>query len=745
MPKRILSLFRNLFRKGAVEQELDDELRSSVEVLTQEKVKQGLSQSLARREALIELGGVEQVKEEVRGVRAGRILEDFAKDIRFAVRMLAKSPGFTAVAVLTLALGIGANTAIFSIINAVFLRPLPFPHANRIYVVDRVNNAYGGSTVSLAIYTAWQRQRALFDHLALVTWQPDVTLTGGETPVLIPATGASAEYFSLLGVHPLLGRAFLPEECRPGGPDVVMLSYGLWRSRFGADKHIVGRAIPINSRPYTVVGVLPGSFEPPIMSETKLWFPAHIPMISNDPTNGGRICLGLLRRGVTPAQAASALTPPLARLRREFPKMFNRNERAHLQPLRSFLSSGAGTGPWLLFAAVGLVLLLVCANVANLALARATARQREIAIRTAIGAHRGRIVRQLLTESVTLALTGGALAVLLCYISFGFIRSLVPEGLMHVGSYRIDGTVLIFSVLLTLCAAIVFGFAPALVSTRVDLSVAFNKGSAEAGPAGPKRLQSVLAASEVAVSLVVLIGALLSLESLARLMGVRLGFDPRQVLTFTVSLPQEKYNTLAKKVEFYQEATDRLQNIPGVQQSAVINYLPFGGGGDILFGILGSAKAQPPGTPLAADYRVVSPGFFRTLRIPLLGGRRLARTDDSTNAPVVVINRAMAKMYWGSQDPIGQDILVGKGMGPQFTEPRPREIVGIVGDICDESLAEPPAPTMYIPNAQAVLGASEADSERSFVVRDASNPGSRNSGGSCRHRIAGRFLAGRPA
>jgi putative ABC transport system permease protein len=402
--------------------------------------------------------------------------------------------------------------------------------------------------------------------------------------------------------------------------------------------------------------------------------------------------------------------------------MFNRNERAHLQLLRSFLSSGAGTGPWLLFAAVGLVLLLVCANVANLALARATARQREIAIRTAIGAHRGRIVRQLLTESVTLALAGGALGVLLCYISFGFIRTLVPEGLMHVGLYRIDGTVLIFSLFLTLCAGIVFGFAPALVSMRVDLSAAFNKGSPEAGTAGPRRLQSALAASEVAVSLVVLIGALLSLQSLARLMGVRLGFDPRHVPTFTVSLPQEKYNTPAKEVELYQQAVDRLQNIPGVQRSAVINSLPFENGGDILFGILGSAKAQPPGTPLGADYRVVSPGFFHTLRIPLLGGRRLARTDDSTNAPVVVINRSMAKMYWGSQDPIGQDILVGKGMGPQFTEPRPREIVGIVGDIRDDSLAEPPSPTMYIPNAQAVLGGSGADGERSFVVRTRQTP-----------------------
>ncbi|MGH9395883.1 MAG: ABC transporter permease, partial [Terriglobia bacterium] len=431
------------------------------------------------------------------------------QDLKFGLRMLGRNPGFTAVVIITLALGIGANTAMFSIVNAIFLRPLPFPHADRIYVVDRVDNPIGGHSISLPIYLAWQKKQKLFDHLALLAWWGDSTLTAGDQPERIPTAGATTELFSLLGVHPALGRDFLPEEGRAGGANVVILSDSLWRSRFGADRNIVGRAITLNDQPYTVVGILPHGFQIPIpgMRNAGLWLPLHIPLTSNNPSYGGILCLGLLKNGVTPAQAATALTPSLARLRREFPKMFGPNEQAHLDPLRSFLADWAGPAPLLLFGAVGLVLLLACVNVANLALARSTTRQREIAIRAAIGARRGRIVRQLLTESVLLALLGGAFGVFLCYASFNFIVALVPANLPRVGAFRMDGNVLLFALLLSFITGIVFGLAPSLTATRVDLSRSLKEADARTGSAGRTKLQSVLAASEVSISLVVLIGA----------------------------------------------------------------------------------------------------------------------------------------------------------------------------------------------------------------------------------------------
>ncbi|MGH9378515.1 MAG: ABC transporter permease [Terriglobia bacterium] len=640
------------------------------------------------------------------------------QDLKFGLRMLGRNPGFTAVVIITLALGIGANTAMFSIVNAIFLRPLPFPHADRIYVVDRVDNPIGGHSISLPIYLAWQKKQKLFDHLALLAWWGDSTLTAGDQPERIPTAGATTELFSLLGVHPALGRDFLPEEGRAGGANVVILSDSLWRSRFGADRNIVGRAITLNDQPYTVVGILPHGFQIPIpgMRNAGLWLPLHIPLTSNNPSYGGILCLGLLKNGVTPAQAATALTPSLARLRREFPKMFGPNEQAHLDPLRSFLADWAGPAPLLLFGAVGLVLLLACVNVANLALARSTTRQREIAIRAAIGARRGRIVRQLLTESVLLALLGGAFGVFLCYASFNFIVALVPANLPRVGAFRMDGNVLLFALLLSFITGIVFGLAPSLTATRVDLSRSLKEADARTGSAGRTKLQSVLAASEVSISLVVLIGAALALESFTGLMRVRPGFDPNNLLTFNVSLPQKKYDKGVNRSEFFDQAIARIQALPAVEQAALTNVLPLEGGSDILFNIVGGSGSQPPGAALDADYRVASPGFFHTMRIPLMRGRAFSESDNASGEPVVVINQTMAKMYWRNQDPIGQRIWIGKPMGPAWTEPSPRQVIGVVGNIRDASLASPPDPTMYIPYAQRLA------SQAYFVVRTRQTP-----------------------
>ena len=715
LPLRI----RSLFHKAQLDHELSDELRFHLEKQIEENLAQGMTREEARYTALRELGGVEQIKEECRDMRRMNLLHDLIQDMGYGLRQLRRNPGFTAVAVITLALGIGANTAIFSIVNAIFLCPLPFPHADRIYVVERVDNPIGGHSISLPIYLAWQKKQRLFDRLALVAWRGDSTLPGGAEPEEVPSAGATTELFSLLGVHPALGRDFLPEEGRPGGANVVILTDSLWRSRFGADRNILGRAITLNDQSYTVVGVFPRGFQVPLpgMRDAQLWLPLHIPLTSNNPSNGGILCLGLLKRGVTPTQAAAALTPPLAELRRKFPKMFGPNERAHLEPFRSFLAGGAGPAPLLLFGAVGLVLLLACVNVANLALARSSARHREIAIRTSIGAGRGRIVRQLLTESVLLALLGGAFGVLLCYASFNFVLALVPADLPHVGAFQMDGRVLVFALLLSLITGIVFGLFPAFTATRVDLNSSLKEANARAGSRGPGRLQSVLAASEVGISLVVLIGAALAVGSFAGLMRVRPGFDANHLLTFNISLPRKKYDAPAKRSAFFGQVIARVRALPGVEQAALVNALPLEGGGDLLFSIVGGSGSRQSDTALDADYRVSSSGYFQTMGIPLERGRTFSESDNASGEPVVIINQTMAKMYWTKQDAIGQRIWIGKPMGPAWTEPSPREIVGIVSDIRDESLASPPAPTMYIPYAQD-QGASEA----SFVIRSRQAP-----------------------
>ena len=410
----------------------------------------------------------------------------------------------------------------------------------------------------------------MFEHLALLAWWPEATLAGGGEAERVATSGASAELFSVLGIHPALGRDFLPEETRPGGPNVVILSDSLWRTRFGADGNILGKTITVDGYSHTVVGVLPRGFEIPIPGTrgTDLWLPIHVPLTSNNPANGALLCLGLLKRDVTPAWAATRLTPPLSDLRRDFPKMFSPNERANLKPLRSFLADWAGSAPLPLFGAVGLVLLLACANVANLTLARSTNRQGEIAIRVAIGAGRARVVRQLVTESVLLALLGGGLGLIACEASFNLILALVPAGLPHVGAFQMDWSVLLFTLFLSVLTGVVFGLVPAFAASRMDLNVSLNETNPRS-LGGRSGLRSVLAISEVSISLVLLIGAALAVESFAHLMRMPLGFDPNRLLTFSVTLPQERYDKAENRVAFFDQAIARVGSLADVEQASL--------------------------------------------------------------------------------------------------------------------------------------------------------------------------------
>src|SRR3954470_4557964 len=707
------SRLRGHFMRRRLDAEFEQELAAHLELLTQEHIRRGLPPELAARQARLQLGGATQLRENNRQLEGLPMIDTLIQDLRYAVRMLRKHSGFTAIAVLTLALGIGANTAMFSILNAIFLRPLPFSDSDRIYVVRRIGNRFGGSSLSMPIFLAWQKQsEGLFEHLALVAWKGASTLTGGAEPERVPAAGASTELFSLLNVHPALGRDFRPEEGRPGGANVAILSDRLWHRRFQSDPGVLGSSIPIDGEPYTIIGILDKDFELPLagVSEADVWLPIRIPLTSTNPSNGGLLCLGRLRPDTTSARAEETLTPPLADLRQQFPNMFMPDERAALEPLRQFITSGAGTVPLLMGAAVALVLLIACLNVANLTLAASTTRRREIAIRTAMGAGRGRIARQFLTESVLLAVIGGAVGVAACYRFFDVISALVPASTPHIAAFRIDRTVLLFGLTVSVLTGLFFGLAPAVGVAALDSNAVLKNSNPKAGSGGQGRLRRILAAHEVAISLVLLIGAALALQSLAGLTRVQPGFDPTDVLTFRVDIPPQRYPTPIARQAFFASTLARLAAVPGVEHAAVTNVLPFQGGSDILFSIEDRSTSGGHDRG-AANVRRVSPGYFTALRIPTHRGRAFTDDDRSDGPAVVVINRAMADAYWPNHNPIGQRIWIGKPMGPANSEPAAREIIGIVGDIRETSLAQLPEPTLYIPYGQGPASGG------SFILR----------------------------
>jgi putative ABC transport system permease protein len=706
-----------MFRQ--VDAEFEQELATHLALLTEENLRRGMPLDLASRQARLQLGGAAQLRETNRHLEGLPMIDTVLQDLRYAVRMLRKRPGFATIAVLTLALGIGANTAMFSVIDAIFLRPLPFPEANRIYVVHRIGNKFGGWSLSMPIFLGWQKQgEGLFESLALLELRSSSTLTGRGEPERIPTAGASTELFSVLRVHPVLGRDFRPEEGRPGGPDVAILSDGLWRRRFQADPGVLGTSILIDGDAYTIVGILAKDFELPLAgaSQADLWLPIHVPLTSTNPSNGGLLCLGRLRSDMTRSHAEDALTQPLADLRRQFPNMFTPEERASLEPLRDFITSRAGSVPLLMGGAVALVLLIAGLNVANLTLAASTTRQREIAVRTAMGAGRGRIARQLFTESVLLAVTGGVAGVAACYGFFDAIVALVPANTPHIGPFRIDRGVLLFALALSVVTGLLFGLAPALGASGLDSNAVLKNANPKAGSGGQGRLRRALAANEVAISLVLLIGAALALQSFDRLTRVAPGFDPVDMLTFRVELPPHRYATPTARQAFFDAALAGVSALPGVEHAAVVSVLPFRGGGDTLFSIEdrgGPGQSDRGG----ANVRRISPAYFSALRIPIHLGRVFTDRDRNGASPVVIINRAMARAYWPGRDPIGQHIWIGKPMGAANTEPAPRQIVGVVGDIREASLAQPPGPTLYIPYAQ-----SPSASGGSFIVRTTRPP-----------------------
>jgi predicted permease len=614
-----------------------------------------------------------------------------AADFRYSLRVLLRAPSFALAVVAVLALGIGANTAIFSIVNTVLLRPLPFDEPDRLVRLFHVppQAAFPGMKtfpVSAANFYDWQRDAKLFERMAIVRFR-QFTLTGTGNPEAVMAGAVGDGFFETVHAKPLLGRVFLPEEDNPPRGHVAVLSYGFWKSHFGGAATTVGRTISLNSEPYTIVGVMPASFSIASwgIASRALWVPvAYTPAERAVRDNHNAQVVARLKPGVDVARAEAEMKDISLRLEREYPKE-NAGWGATVIPLQELIVGDIRTALMMLLAAVGLVLLIACANVGNLLFARALGRRKELAIRTALGAGRGRVFQQLLVESLMLAAAGGAAGLLLARASLAAGATLLANQVPRADEISIDGRVLLFVLGASLLTGILAGVLPAIRAGRTDLNEALQEGGREAGAVGIKT-RRMLIVCEVALSVVLLMGAGVMLRSLVALRHVDAGFDPHNVLTLQVTLPKARYKTPPQITGFFDTALQRVRALPGVESAGAVDDLPLGGGGSQQPIVVdGRTELLPRDQPTVA-VRKITPGYLRTMRVPLLSGRDVAEGD----VEAMLVSRAAAKLLWGDVDPIGRHATL-----PLQSRTVVKTIVGVVGDVRDEGLAEKPVATVY--------------------------------------------------
>jgi predicted permease len=665
----LLIRLRALFRRKTVEDELDDELRFHFEQQVEKLLQSGLTLPEARRRTRIEFGGLDQVKEECRELRGTRFLETLAQDIRYSLRVLCKNPGFTAIAVLTLALGVGANTAIFSVINSVLLQAAPFPQSERVLVLYRGT----GSSIPYPEFQDMEAQNHSFELLALQR-RESMNLTGIGDPEHVLVRMASPDFFPILGVKPLLGRTYTKEEDRLGAPGVVVITEGLWRRRFSADPGVIGKSVTLAGKDYTVIGVatdLPRQFA----SRTEVYFPIgqwDEPAFRTRGEGFGTQGLARLKPEISLTQARAELNRLAGSLAAEYPK--DDSELSfNAVPFRTETLGTLQHTLLLLFGAVSFVLLIACANVANLLLARLEGRKRELAIRVAIGASRKRVVRQLLTETLILGMLGGGIGLLFAKWGMHALVAVAPR-LSSGQEPTLNLRVLLFTLALSLLTGILFGIVPALKAAGMDVQEPLKKNF-HGTTGGHQRMQGTLVVSEIALAVVLLAGAGLLVRSLARVWQVNPGFDSRNVLTFTIALSPDAALSAPKIRQVYAHLMDRLEALPGADSAAVVSgNLPLTGDSDIPFW---RDDQKPPDRLTDAPdslWYAVSPDYLRVMRIPLLQGRFLASQDTETEPAVVVINDGIAHKLFPNQDP------VGKRLHLTFFD-QSVEIVGVVGSV----------------------------------------------------------------
>jgi putative ABC transport system permease protein len=706
MMRNVIEGIRALVHRNQRNAEIQEELLSFQTASVEEKTRRGMSREAALRAARAEAGSAESVRQKVWSAGWESAADSLWQDLRYAVRMLAKSPGFTAIAVLTLALGIGANAAIFSLVNAVLLRPLPYANPAQLVDVSEAKAGVVGAGVSYPAFVELRDHSRAFTSVAGLAGHA-LTLTGHGEPADVSTLAVTPEFFSLFGTKPLLGRALSPQDGERGAAPVVVLSEQLWRSRFGADPGIAGTSITLDQRAFTVVGIMPGAFRTPFFNQTEqVWIPLlQDPLFSGwltrPPQEHWLPVIARLRAGVSPDQARAELQTISAGLVDQFPA--EKGWGIAIEPLQQVIVGDVKEPLLLLLSAAGLVLLIACANIANLLLARATSRSREIAVRIALGASQRRIARQLLTESAILGVLGGVTGVFLAWWSVSALTSLLPTGLTQLRSIRVDGSVFGFAFVLSLAASVFFGLAPVLHTTRSDPQANLREGSRAGDARGSQRARSFLAAAEVAVAMVLLVGAGLLMRSFARLLSVSPGFETENMVKAEISLPRFQYSRPEQWTAFSSQLMMRLQAKPGLQDSAIAVPLPILNNSiNLPFAIAGNPPLEQGATD-TANYVAASPRYFHVMGISLMRGRLFSEDDSASTPPVALISEALARRYFPGENPLGRQLIFGFPPHGDVA----REIVGVVADIHDVSIASNPGPMMYVPFAQVPFWGSE--------------------------------------
>lgn len=653
-------------------------------------------------------------------------LEYIWHDVRFAVRSLLKAPAFTVVAILVIAVGIGANTAVFSVINTVLLKPLTYPDPPSL--VHLMNTGDQGSFPGANVpkFNIWRQQSGIFHQVAAYdSGGAGLNLTGNDQPEQVQGVHVTVDYFSILGAPVLAGRTFTAAEDSPHGGNVVVLSYGLWKRRFGGDRAIIGKNIQLNAAPYQVVGVIGRGFVTD--NPADLWLPFQFELTSQDQAHYFGV-IARLKPGVTVPMANAQLKLAANQYRSTYPGTLGPNDGFGVVLWQELMVRDTRSSLYVLLGAVGLVLLIACANVANLLLIRATARKRELATRSALGAGRWHIIRQLLTESLVISLTGGILGLILGFAGVRFLLAINPGSIPRIGedgsAVTVDSHVLLFTLGISVLTGIFFGLVPAITASRKNLAAILNESSNRSGVGFRSgKVRSVLVVSEMALALVLVIGAALLIRTFMKLQSVDPGFDTHNVLTLAMSISGDRFQKSSGVAQVIHDGTERINAVPGVTAAAAACCLPLQGGFGLPFNIVGRANGNNPNTG-GAGYFPVSWSYFDVFKVPVLRGRNFTERDNGSAPGVVIINEAMARQFWPKGDPLNDRIVIGPGMGPVFAEP-PRQVIGVVGNTRDGGLNQDPGPTMYIPVAQMPDKVTELNSRIAplwWIVRTRMEP-----------------------
>jgi predicted permease len=711
--------FRAFFQKNVMDVELDDELRFHFEHETEKYRRSGMSEEQARRRARLAFGGQEQIREDCQDARGISLLETTIQDVRYSLRAMRNNPGFFGIAALTLALGIGASTAVFSLVNTILLKPLPYPNANRVVMLWREGPLAGIGDMPWAPneYSILARAATAFQNLGAFK-KESFNLTGSSSPELLEGVRASAGFFPALGVSPSLGRTFTTEEDQPGHDHVTVLSNRLWRSRFGGDAGIVGKTVDLNGYPYTVIGVMPASFTfpnqdgiPPLLDlpkETQLWVPLALPVAPKGANEFGVI--GQLRGDGRPGQVVQDMKVVERTLEEQIPQEKGWSSRVVL--LTQQTTTDARRPLLLLLGAVSIVLLIACANVAGLTLNRSLGRRRELTLRGALGAGRSRLVRQLMTESLLLASVGGIMGIVFGEVSLYLVKHFGPDSIPHLHETGLDPQVIGYALGITLITGLLFGLAPAVGATRMNMVEALKEGGQRTGgSATAPRIRNALLVTQVAMALVLVIAAGLLIRTFYSMLRSDAGFDAARVVTFELPLPTPKYADTGRMAQLYQQVLLRLQSVPGIQSAGLTSVVPMGGVPDGTVIRMPEHPATNRSEQPYANYSFASPGYFATIGTPLLRGRDFTDADTLSSVPVTIITSSMAKRYFHGEDPIGKQV------GVATTKIPVRTIIGVVANIKHASLREEPDPEMFVPYTQNEIRTWPSMQTMQFAVR----------------------------